>query len=151
MTHSFYLTSKKTKIWVTIPIQIISMWSVDKSLKWWGNKAKGRIAHFWKCRVLKPCSRDEHILKLRGLITTGGSRTAATSKMEHFVITVNGFQPLTIITKRCILDVAAVLDPPLITMQYELFLAHFHNFSCIALDSNKIFILNEEFLKPFGN
>ena len=43
----------------------------------------------------------------------GGSRTAATSKMERFVIIVNGFQPLTIITKRSILDVAAVLDPPL--------------------------------------
>ena len=33
--------------------------------------------------------------------------------MECFVIIVNGFQPLTIITKRSILDVAAVLDPPL--------------------------------------
>ena len=43
-----------------------------------------------------------------------GSRTAATSKMEYFVIIVNGFQPLTIITKRSILDVAAVLDPPLL-------------------------------------
>ena len=43
----------------------------------------------------------------------GGSRTAATSKMERFVIMVNGFQPLTIITKRSVLDVAAVLDPPL--------------------------------------
>ena len=43
----------------------------------------------------------------------GGSRAAATTKMERFVIIVNGFQPLTIITKRPILDVAAVLDPPL--------------------------------------
>ena len=43
----------------------------------------------------------------------GGSRTAATSKMELFVIIVNGFEPLTIITKCSILDVAAVLDPPL--------------------------------------
>ena len=43
----------------------------------------------------------------------GGSRTAATSKMERFVIIVNGCKPLTIITKRSILDVAAVLDPPL--------------------------------------
>ena len=43
----------------------------------------------------------------------GGSRAAATSKMECFVIIVNGFQPLTIITKHSILDVAAVLDPPL--------------------------------------
>ena len=48
-------------------------------------------------------------------ITRGGSRTAATSKMERFVIIVNGWKPLTIITKRSILDVAAVLDPPLIT------------------------------------
>ena len=43
----------------------------------------------------------------------GGSRTAGTSKMEHFVITVNGQKPLTIIIKSSILDVAAVLDPPL--------------------------------------
>ena len=43
----------------------------------------------------------------------GGSRVAAASKMECFVIIVNSFQPLTIITKRSILDVAAALDPPL--------------------------------------
>ena len=42
-----------------------------------------------------------------------GSRIAATSKMEHFVITVNGFQPLTINTKGSILDVAAIQDLPL--------------------------------------
>ena len=41
-----------------------------------------------------------------------GSRAAATSKMECFVIIVNGFQPLTIITKHSILDVEAALDPP---------------------------------------
>ena len=45
----------------------------------------------------------------------GGSRAAATSKMEHFVIIVNGLKSLTIITKRFILDVAAALDPPLRT------------------------------------
>ena len=33
--------------------------------------------------------------------------------MKRFVIIVNGFQPLTIITKRSISDVAASLDPPL--------------------------------------
>ena len=48
------------------------------------------------------------------LIFRDGSRTAATSKMELFVITVKGWKPLTIITKCSILDVAAVLDPPLI-------------------------------------
>ena len=39
-----------------------------------------------------------------------GFRTAATSRVELFVIIVNGFQPLTIITKSSILHVAAVLD-----------------------------------------
>ena len=34
--------------------------------------------------------------------------------MEHFVIIVNGLQSLTIVTKHSIVDVAAVLDPPLI-------------------------------------
>ena len=54
------------------------------------------------------------------LILRGGSRTAATSKMERFVIKVNNFQPLTIITKHSILDVPAVLDPPLIPENNEL-------------------------------
>ena len=39
--------------------------------------------------------------------------TAATSKMEPFAIIVGDFQPLTIIRKHSILDVVAVLDPPL--------------------------------------
>ena len=43
----------------------------------------------------------------------GGSRAAATSKMERFVIIANGQKPLTIITKHYILDVVAALDPPL--------------------------------------
>ena len=43
----------------------------------------------------------------------GGSRAAATSKMGRFIIIVNGWRPLTIITKRSILDAAAALDPPL--------------------------------------
>ena len=46
-------------------------------------------------------------------VCRGGSRTAATSKMELFVIIVNGWKPLTIITKSSILDVAAVLDSPM--------------------------------------
>ena len=49
----------------------------------------------------------------RLVVSRGGSRTGATSKMERFVMIVNGFQPLTIITKCSILNVAAALDPPL--------------------------------------
>ena len=57
-------------------------------------------------------------LRFLGYIVRGGSRAAVTSKMERFVIIVNGWKPLTIITKRFILDVAAVLDPPLIVNPY---------------------------------
>ena len=62
-----------------------------------------------------------HKLYLSSLKSRGGSRTAATSKMKRFVIIVTGWKPLTIITKCSILDVAAVLDPPLkslINMQH---------------------------------
>ena len=48
------------------------------------------------------------------MLFRGGSRADATSKIECFVIIVNGFPSLTIITKHSILDVAAALDPPLI-------------------------------------
>ena len=47
----------------------------------------------------------------------GGSRTAATFKMERLVIIVNGFRPLTVIAKLSILDVAATLDPSLLTWE----------------------------------
>ena len=49
----------------------------------------------------------------------GGSRAAATSKIERFVIIVNGFQPLTITIKRSILDVAAALDLPLSFVSFQ--------------------------------
>ena len=66
-------------------------------------------------RTTSNCSIFFTSMKLNELkIIRGGSRTAATSKVELFVIIVNGFQSLTIITKRSTLDVAAVLDPPLI-------------------------------------
>ena len=65
--------------------------------------------------VLRSCLRkSEYKVNLYALIYRGGSRTATTSKMERFVITVNGWKPLTIITKYSILDVAAVLDLRLI-------------------------------------
>ena len=65
----------------------------------------------WKKLLCPFCGFFVHfclLLKFRGV-----SRAATTSKMERFVIIVNGFQPL-IITKRSILVVAAVLDPPLL-------------------------------------
>ena len=46
-------------------------------------------------------------------MSKGGSKTAATSKVELFVIIANGRKPLITITKSSTLDVAAVLDPTL--------------------------------------
>ena len=47
------------------------------------------------------------------------------------MIIVNGFQPLAIITKHSILDIAAALDLPLIIVFNLLFL--YFNFNCIFL------------------
>ena len=75
---------------------------------------KNKYVWLTRCTVYRKLSRSSYVIidevsnKIRG-----GSRAAATSKMERFVIIVNGFQPLTIITKRSILDVAAALDLPL--------------------------------------
>ena len=49
------------------------------------------------------------------MVSRGQSKTAAASKMERFVIIVNRWKALTIITKRSISDVAAVLDPYLVS------------------------------------
>ena len=78
--------SQMIEIWLQISLKAMVVWQLTK------NKS---------CK----CTPIFHI--------RGGSRTAATSKMEHFVINVNGWKPLTIITKSSILDVAALLDPPL--------------------------------------
>ena len=70
-------------------------------------------------------------------------RTAATSKIELFVIIVNSFQSLTIITECSILDVAAVLDPPL-----------YYLFKCgngITLSLNNPvgnFLINNDIMSP---
>ena len=60
------------------------------------------------CYVSRTCVWAEII------IIRGRSRAVATSRMECFVIIVKGIQPLTIIIKHSILNVAAALDPPLI-------------------------------------
>ena len=67
----------------------------------------------------------------------GGARAAAVSKMECFVIIVNGWSPLTIITKHSILDVAAALDPPLVDFLWLTSLIYLNN------------IMNK-FLEPTG-
>ena len=57
------------------------------------------------------------MVSLKAYFIRGGSRAAATSKMECFVIIVNGWKPLTIVTKHSILDVVAALDPLLMLIR----------------------------------
>ena len=58
-----------------------------------------------------------------------GPRTPATSKMKFFVTLVNGFQPLTNVTTNSMLDLAGVLETPLIIIHIKVFiyLPVFHN------------------------
>ena len=47
------------------------------------------------------------------LLARGGARAGAASKMERFVIIVNGWKPLTIITKHSVLEVVNYYHKPL--------------------------------------
>ena len=58
---------------------------------------------------------DLWFLALCCTVSRGESRTAATFKVELFVIVVNGWKPLTVITNSFTLDVAAVLNPLLVS------------------------------------
>ena len=73
---------------------------------------KSLMENFFFCAVRR--EKSQECLQQSHLVIRGGSRTAATSKMELFAIIVNGFQRLTIMTKCFIVDVEAVLDPPLV-------------------------------------
>ena len=68
------------------------------------------VTWYWHKTKKLNCQKSIHNFFVTGDSATPGStrsesRTAETSKMEYFVIIVNGLQPLTIITKRTILDV----------------------------------------------
>ena len=86
------------------------------------------LQHNAYCEILKNIYFEKHlrttasdysftlvIIYLFLAVSRDGSRTAATSKMELFVIIV---KQLTVITKSSILDIAAVLDPPLVSLHY---------------------------------
>ena len=73
----------------------------------------------WISEELKN-QNSEHTIAVQSKKTNHSrdrSRAAATSKMECFVIIVNGWKLLTIITKHSILDVAVALNPPLHRMK----------------------------------
>ena len=71
---------------------------------------------------------------------------AATSKMERLVIIVNGWKPLTIITKHSTLDVAAALHPPLIIASGNA--SRYHN--CELMFSNILKRMFEVEFKKLG-
>ena len=85
-----------------------------KFFKTFNKKCVHATKHF-TVKPVKPKIRNKEIEnknKKQGETPRGESRTAATSKMDHVVIIVNDWKPLTIITESTILDIAAVLDPP---------------------------------------
>ena len=59
--------------------------------------------------------------------------------MEHFGIIVNGWKPLTIIAKRSILDVAAVLDPP-VTILSDFLIFQSDLFYSIIIEEKKMLL-----------
>ena len=96
-----FFTFFKLNIWYQITQSITNVQNVEH-----GRNTSNLIA------LLKlMLSNTKKIIKTCGS-TRGRSRAVTISKMERFVIIVNGWKPLTIIIKRYILDVAASLDPP---------------------------------------
>ena len=82
----------------------------------WVNETKFflLLKAFYKSPIDDLYSKDMLLTYAKVMIKNrGGSRADATSNMECFVIIINGFQPLTIFTKRSVLDVAAALVSPL--------------------------------------
>ena len=71
-----------------------------------------KYTYFWSKKYIQYSTLLDWFIAIT--FCRGGSRAAATFKMERFAIIVNSFQPFTIITNHSILDVAAVLDPPLL-------------------------------------
>ena len=65
------------------------------------------------------------------IVFRGSSSITATSKMERFVLIVNGWSPLTVITKCSILDVTAIVDPHLILLLKS-------SPSCLSFESSEI-------------
>ena len=114
-THEIYaLRLKHFKLLTTTGIISAAIYRIHRILNEhvtfarWGWRHCGVVSY--KCD-----KRDNNvqIKKVRQNIYRGGSRAAAASKMECFVIIVNGWKPLNIITKHSILDVAVALDPPM--------------------------------------
>ena len=62
------------------------------------------------------------------------------------MIIVNGWKPLTIITKRSILNVAAVLDPPLFGTIFFIFISLFPDIHLVLINCNLFRFLNRFFL-----
>ena len=72
------------------------------------------VNYYHKALYLECCSSPDCFTLCdnhgnQNLLNRGGSRTVTTCKMESFVIIVNGWKPLIIMTKCSILDVAVIL------------------------------------------
>ena len=93
-------------------LRLVKHKSSDMSYKFLLDKSSAISYNVYLMSALQyPAQLDQvQMSRLQDRKTRGGSRAAATSKLECFVIIVKGWKPLIIITKRSILDVAAALD-----------------------------------------
>ena len=116
----FYHTKQKLSIWVFIlekmsrqqPSQLGASVGRDYFNFHLYGKSRGTVSSL----VQFDFSYSSAIIIINSafILGRGGSRAAATAKMECFVLIVNCWKPLTIITKPSILAVAATLDPSLL-------------------------------------
>ena len=108
----YYLYATNWRHWSFLEVLIIKIGQCD-----FVDIIRSLLCVKWKepeKRLLVTWIKMEHfVLRNFKFHCSGRSRTAGTSRMELFVIIVNRWKPLTIITKSSILDVSAVLDPPL--------------------------------------
>ena len=98
--------------------QILSLVDLQFGFPFFANEMRLNFRQYLPLQFL---TYYKKYLGLQNIRIRGGSRTDATSKVELFVMIVNGWKPLTIITKSFSLEVAAVLDPPLRIAVYSLF------------------------------
>ena len=126
MSGKFITTSTCYHFWIFIMFKIkwltrqsksnllqLRIWNLEENLKLLHENRKSEIMN----KILRWAIRFRD-----------GSRATATSKKERFVIIVNDFWPLNIITKRSILDVAVTLDPTIRFPKESESVSYFANF-----------------------
>ena len=98
----------------------------------WRYRNKQKFDHF-RCDLESALDHFGILFCQKNWISETDLRLLQTSKMERFLIIVNGWKLLTIMTHSSILDVAAALEPPLIISTNLLFQLTIRNFTHVPV------------------